>query len=88
MTRAAGDAIKLQVTTALQYSFLCTIIQNTGDKIVSMAKFSFDEFLWAMGVVLSRQNVVPIDGKNELALVPLWDLLNHVDGKVCVQAID
>jgi hypothetical protein len=48
-----------------------------------MRRFSFDEYLWAMGAVLSRQNVLPIGGKSVLALIPLWDMLNHSEGNVC-----
>ena len=70
------------VTAALQYSFIHALLQNVRDSGVRRARFTFDQFLWAQGIVFSRQNMVPIDERMELALIPAWDLMNHVDGEV------
>lgn len=39
---------------------------------------------WAVSTVMTRQNLVPSsDGKTMIpALIPLWDLCNHKNGKV------
>ena len=46
-----------------------------GKKEVSL--FTYEEYVWAIAVVMSRQNVVPVDHHQEFALIPLWDLFNH-----------
>lgn len=39
---------------------------------------AWDEWLWAMGAVVTRQNSVPLSsGTSKLCLVPLWDCCNH-----------
>lgn len=39
---------------------------------------------WAVSTVMTRQNFVPsIDGNSMLnALIPMWDMCNHTNGKV------
>ncbi len=46
------------------------------------SSFTWSAYRWALSVVMSRQNMVPSalhEGKNTLAFVPGWDLLNHED---------
>lgn len=39
---------------------------------------TWDEWLWAMGAVVTRQNALPISSDtSKLCLVPLWDCCNH-----------
>ncbi|KAJ8610171.1 hypothetical protein CTAYLR_008726 [Chrysophaeum taylorii] len=39
---------------------------------------AWDEWVWAMGAVVTRQNAVPVDdGPPALCLFPLWDFCNH-----------
>ncbi len=46
-------------------------------------KFYFKDYLWAMSIVMSRQNEIPIDTEStQLALIPVWDMCNHVEGNV------
>ena len=42
---------------------------------------------WAVSTVMTRQNFVPSsDGKTMLnALIPMWDMCNHSNGKVSIQ---
>ncbi|RYG47672.1 hypothetical protein EON67_08355 [archaeon] len=44
------------------------------------ADFTWAHFKWAITIVMSRQNRVPnpVDGDHDLALVPLYDMVNHV----------
>eukprot|EP01094_Clydonella_sp_ATCC50884_P013692 TRINITY_DN2396_c0_g1_i2.p1 TRINITY_DN2396_c0_g1~~TRINITY_DN2396_c0_g1_i2.p1 ORF type:complete len:471 (-),score=121.92 TRINITY_DN2396_c0_g1_i2:36-1448(-) len=77
-----GDIMKLIITTCLEYTFLCTIIQNTPKCGIRRSRFTLEQYQWAKACVLSRQNAVPIDGQMELALIPVWDLMNHVDGEI------
>lgn len=51
-------------------------------------KFSFDQFLWAWAILMTRQNRVPKSpkkpnaGGDQLCLVPIWDMCNHKPGPV------
>ena len=41
--------------------------------------------LWSLSVVLTRQNQIPVAGESqgmELALIPVWDMCNHVEGEI------
>jgi hypothetical protein len=42
----------------------------------------YKDFEWARSVCLSRQNPIVVNGKNHLALIPLYDMFNHKAGKV------
>ena len=42
---------------------------------------SYANFEWAVAVVMTRQNALPIRDPPPLALVPLWDMCNHEPGK-------
>ncbi len=63
---------------------------------MTLANFSWFHFRWAISIVISRQNIVPIAASSaaaagtyvvtdagpkpkstELALIPVWDLMNH-----------
>ena len=49
------------------------------------SNFRYDEFLWAVSCVRSRQNQIPsVVGQHSmsLALIPLWDLCNHKNGGI------
>ena len=49
--------------------------------------FTLDAFMWAVAIVMTRQNNVPLgverDGKatSVLSLVPVFDMANHEDGE-------
>lgn len=44
------------------------------------SNFAWVDWLWAVSAVMTRQNRVPVDSSFVLALIPLWDCLNHSDG--------
>jgi len=53
------------------------------------AGLPLEVWMWAMGGVLSRQNMVPFGAKQEqiIVLTPLWDMMNHsLDGGKCVDS--
>lgn len=35
-----------------------------------------------MSILMTRQNMLPINGQPTLTLIPLWDLMNHAHGQV------
>lgn len=47
--------------------------------------FLYDDFIWAVSCVMSRQNEIPSKSglpSPTLALIPLWDLCNHCSGHI------
>lgn len=41
------------------------------------------DYMWAAGVVMTRQNRIPIENRpehSELALIPAWDMCNYKGG--------
>lgn len=46
--------------------------------------FMYDDFIWAVSCVMSRQNEIPSKSAPSptLALIPLWDLCNHCSGHI------
>ncbi len=55
-------------------------------KLTSLkSNFHYDEFLWAVACVMSRQNEIPTPPGHTsptLALIPVWDLCNHEGGSI------
>jgi hypothetical protein len=83
------------MNTVLQYCHLYKLVHLTSNFPLA-DKFTYEGYRWAVGVVLSRQNEVPVaapagesaassssaaapDTVNVIALIPVWDLLNHSD---------
>lgn len=81
-TSIYGTAIQLQVNTIMQYFHIRKGLQESGRKRQT-AGFTYEEYRWAVGIVMSRQNFIPVDGKPNICLIPIWDLLNHDEGVVC-----
>jgi hypothetical protein len=52
---------------------------------LSLVNFTWSEFAWAHAAVSSRQNPVTLLRDGEpwrcLALCPVWDMFNHIDGE-------
>ena len=47
--------------------------------------FHYDDFIWAVSCVMSRQNEIPSKAgmpPPTLALIPLWDFCNHSSGRI------
>ena len=51
-----------------------------------VASFTWEEFVWATSVAMTRQNVLPLQqGTLNYVLIPAWDMCNHDVGEVrCV----
>lgn len=61
--------------------------QATGEDSLPIFKsgFLYDDFIWAVSCVMSRQNEIPSKPGHTsptLALIPLWDLCNHSRGHI------
>jgi len=77
------EAIKLIKNTVKQYAYLHTMIKRAEIKTFNADGFTWESFRWGVSVVMSRQNQVPVDDKNnQIALIPLWDMANHAQGKM------
>ncbi|XP_055351953.1 actin-histidine N-methyltransferase-like [Paramacrobiotus metropolitanus] len=58
-------------------------VTSKGEKKKFASLFTFELFRWALDVVMTRSNAVPVPGLNEpiIALIPLLDIINHGKGK-------
>ena len=95
------------VNASLQYTYIhCLLLklEKSGETFLHVKAFTWDTFVWAISVVLTRQNEIPIFpnqnepgskeeanrkqqvlfGKQamELALIPVWDMCNHMPGEI------
>lgn len=59
-----------RVTLREDYEHVCEIVPE-------MSRFSFDRYIYAMGLVASRNFSVDIDGEKSIVMVPVADMLNH-----------
>eukprot|EP00011_Vannellida_sp_DIVA3-517-6-12_P005687 CAMPEP_0114619382 /NCGR_PEP_ID=MMETSP0168-20121206/8186_1 /TAXON_ID=95228 ORGANISM="Vannella sp., Strain DIVA3 517/6/12" /NCGR_SAMPLE_ID=MMETSP0168 /ASSEMBLY_ACC=CAM_ASM_000044 /LENGTH=476 /DNA_ID=CAMNT_0001830551 /DNA_START=166 /DNA_END=1596 /DNA_ORIENTATION=+ len=82
-TIVQGDALKSVVTTAMQYIHVFQEFQRLERKRDILA-FSYEEWAWCVGIVMSRQNKVPLggSGRPQPTLIPFWDLFNHSKGEI------
>lgn len=62
-----------------RYVRIYTALRELGLACLPVKEFSFTRYLWAVSVVMTRQNEIPTDPRS-LALVPIWDLCNHAPG--------
>uniref|UniRef100_G3MTS6 protein-histidine N-methyltransferase n=1 Tax=Amblyomma maculatum TaxID=34609 RepID=G3MTS6_AMBMU len=92
------EALKLHRSIARQYAYFHKIFRThpLAKSLPFKDCFTYDLYRWAVSAVMTRQNAVPwtesdglggddveIDGTAAVtALVPLWDMCNHSDGKV------
>lgn len=86
------EALKLHRSIARQYSYFHKIFRThpLAKSLPFKDCFTYDLYRWAVSAVMTRQNAVPStdaaggdDGADVMtALVPLWDMCNHSDGKV------
>ena len=65
----------------------CFFVQVTEEESLALFKcgFRYDDFIWAVSCVMSRQNEIPSKAgphSPALALIPLWDLCNHCSGHI------
>lgn len=77
-TSIYGQSLQQQGNTLMQYLHIRKAIQAQQKK--DLAMFTYEEYRWAVGIVMSRQNYVPVNGTPQICLIPLWDMLNHDEG--------
>jgi len=82
-TLIINDIIKSYLMMARQYAYLYDIVKR--DHLMLITTFTYEEFLWAMSVVQSRQNLLKLGdkpGEYDIGLIPVWDLFNHANGEI------
>jgi len=71
---------------ARQYCHLYNVIKSGAVPSIPPTQFTFELFRWAVSVVMTRQNMIPTStGGESLALIPLWDMINHSQGEYTTQ---
>jgi len=75
--------LKLKKSTVRQYVYYYNLFKRV--RYMSIPEFRYEDFLWAVGVVMSRQNKVP-SAKNPAdsvsSLIPGMDMCNYADGEM------
>lgn len=77
------EALKLSLVTMRQYTYIYDIIRKK-ENFVRDSPPTWHEFIWAVSIVMSRQNRIPsaeADGYS-IALIPGWDMCNYRDGSM------
>jgi hypothetical protein len=86
---AATRALQTWRTQVLQYTNIYLLLismqrQQSANVPLNIDTFTFDNFIWAVSTVMTRQNALPAIDPTEppmLALVPAWDMMNHDVGE-------
>jgi histone-lysine N-methyltransferase SETD3 len=82
------DALQHVRSVGKLYSHLHKLLRAHGDTSFYLYSvgFFYEDFVWAVSAVMSRQNEVPHGTEGEkqskLALIPLWDMCNHWLGTI------
>ncbi|XP_062554114.1 actin-histidine N-methyltransferase [Armigeres subalbatus] len=94
-TSAFGPALSQCKNIARQYGFIKKFIQ--GKTALLKDNFTYDLYCWAASTVMTRQNRIPVDLRDESeetsgdaseasgpspVLIPLWDMANHINGQI------
>lgn len=82
---AFSRAVRTLRSQLIQYTKIYVLLSKMPAGITSLSvdMFSFDNFEWAVSVVMTRQNQFPsaVPGQPPaLGLVPVWDMCNHAVG--------
>eukprot|EP01100_Stratorugosa_tubuloviscum_P002075 TRINITY_DN1476_c2_g1_i1.p1 TRINITY_DN1476_c2_g1~~TRINITY_DN1476_c2_g1_i1.p1 ORF type:complete len:594 (+),score=263.08 TRINITY_DN1476_c2_g1_i1:59-1840(+) len=90
-TPTQAEIVYLYINAITEYVLLLNILMNF-EEIYPLRKFNWKTFVWVYSIVVSRQNNLPIISKEgfenkhkpkqELALIPFWDLCNHKFGRL------
>lgn len=82
------DLLNLHISTIRQYVHLYTVLKKSGLLGITASssnsipfRFTYVSFLWAVSIVMTRQNRVasekPSTDQSVIALIPAWDMCNH-----------
>eukprot|EP00466_Bigelowiella_natans_P018259 jgi/Bigna1/89596/estExt_fgenesh1_pg.C_520051 len=85
------DALKIQKQTLRQYILTTKLLKGRPTVMLKLPKFTYRDFRWAVGVVMTRQNRIPSkesSSQSVLALIPGWDFCNFRDGELTTQYND
>ena len=79
-------SFSLSLSLSLPPSLSPPALQAHGDTSIYLYSvgFYYDDFVWAVSAVMSRQNEIPHEREetqSKLALIPLWDMCNHWPGE-------
>lgn len=74
---AAVKSLRAQVRN---YTYIYQAVLSLPSQVLSPRVLTFSNFVWALSVVMTRQNALPTSEPPTMALVPLWDLCNHEPG--------
>jgi hypothetical protein len=75
------DAVKLVKNIARQYMYLKRKL-GAPKTPLDPSRFTWNAFRWAVSILMTRQNFIPSQHGNQIALIPLWDLCNHTHAEV------
>ncbi|KAI4495742.1 hypothetical protein M0802_008365 [Mischocyttarus mexicanus] len=79
-------ALKQVRNITRQYTYFNRVFQNGNDAVSNLLRdiFSYDDYIWAVSTVMTRQNLIPSeDGSSMIhALIPMWDMCNHEEGRI------
>mmetsp|Transcript_19887 Transcript_19887/g.35483 ORF Transcript_19887/g.35483 Transcript_19887/m.35483 type:complete len:498 (-) Transcript_19887:131-1624(-) len=85
------DALKIQKQTLRQYIMATKLLSGRSLSDLNLPPFTYRDFRWAVGIVMSRQNRIPSKAdpkKYVLTLIPGWDFCNFRDGELTTQFND
>ncbi|CAI8011897.1 Actin-histidine N-methyltransferase [Geodia barretti] len=82
-----SDSLQHVRSVGKLYSHLHKLLRAHGDTSIYLYSvgFYYDDFVWAVSAVMSRQNEIPHERdetQSKLALIPLWDMCNHWPGSI------
>ncbi|KAK7074955.1 Histone-lysine N-methyltransferase setd3 [Halocaridina rubra] len=80
---ALEEAVKQFRNIARQYAYFYRILQSSPEARSWPIRdyFTFEAYRWAVSTIMTRQNRIPVKGgKNQMALIPAWDMANHKEG--------
>ncbi|PXF47428.1 Histone-lysine N-methyltransferase setd3 [Gracilariopsis chorda] len=86
-SHASAAAIKSLRAQVRNYTYIYQAVLSLRPQILSPRVLTFSNFVWALSVVMTRQNALPISEPPTMALVPLWDLCNHEPGHYTTQVL-
>lgn len=79
-------ALKQVRNITRQYAYFNRVFQNGNDAVSNLLRdvFSYDDYIWAVSTVMTRQNLIPSeDGTTMIhSLIPMWDMCNHEEGRI------
>lgn len=79
-SRAAEAAIKTLRATARDYTHIYSLLHRNKIPGLPASLLSWDNYVWATAVAMTRQNQIPAGKGTQCALVPVWDMCNHSPG--------